>query len=117
MALTLRQLLIRDKATILAGLQAGNYYPYYVGETLYWNSFPNADTIALAATPEYQEIILGIVPKYGCVNNVCIPKVGGQYTESTCAGACKQATSSGNSGLIMVAGLVGLGLALMKGRK
>lgn len=115
---TLRELLTRDKQTILAGLAQGAYYPYYIGDILYWNSFPNTDTIALTNTPEYQEIILGIVPgqRYGCMNNVCTPQVNGAYTESTCAGACKKATSS-NSGIIIFAGLAGLGLALLKGRK
>lgn len=65
MVLTLRQLLIRDKAAIKILIDPNNGsvdYPYYIGETLYSVPIPNADTIALANTPEWKEIILGETP-------------------------------------------------------
>lgn len=116
---TLRDLLIRDKAKILEWKGYYGWFVYYVDEVLYPMNWATEETRALEATPEYQEIILGIVPdqKYGCVNNLCTPQTDGVYTESTCAGACKQTTPSNNTGIIIIAGLAGLALAFLKGRK
>lgn len=122
---TLRELLLRDKNDILYYLSGGAggtapRYPYYIDDIIYYDTSPlYSEYLTLKSTPEYQEIILGITPsqKYGCVNNICTPQTNGAYTEPTCAGACKQATSSNSSGIIILAGLVGLAIAIMKGRK
>ena len=80
MGLTLRELLLRDKTDIIYWLQGGLSgiqikYAYYIGGELYFNVGQNSDTLALQATSEYMEIILGITPP--CTGSECNGGGGG----------------------------------------
>lgn len=51
---------------------------------------------------------------YDCVNGTCTKTVGGQYTEPTCAGACKK---KDNTEMLVLAGVALLGAYLLFGGK
>ncbi len=52
----------------------------------------------------------GTTKNYDCINGVCTETLGGQYTEPTCAGACKP---SGDNTSLYILAAVGVGLAYL----
>ena len=56
-----------------------------------------------------------IEKKYDCINGICVESAGGQYTEPTCAGACKPAGD--NTGLYILGAAALLGAYFLFGGK
>lgn len=55
----------------------------------------------------------GVPKKYDCINNVCVESAGGQYSDDTCAGACKKKDDT----TMYLLAAVGVGLAYLLVRR
>lgn len=56
----------------------------------------------------------GTTKNYDCVNGTCVESTGGQYSENTCAGACKK---KDDTSMYIIGGAIVLGLAWLLGSK